>query len=154
MARLGHFVRLCAREVDFPAVLGDDTIAIIFVEADFVRAFNTTQRIIASARDAEIHYGENFAGIKFSAGLAGFPEHGIDPDVLLSSCQSFLAEAKLAAGDVVLPAPSRLLKTSKAMLDGNLTKPQDLANSFAFWGDVVSRNQEPVPLPPARRSSG
>lgn len=150
MSRLRKIALLCSREVDFPALISPNTIGIIFVETEFTRAFNITQRILSGARLAENACNNSPVGIKFSAAVASFPHHGLCGDLLFSSCENFLAEAKLRQEETVVPVPGKLNDT-KEIENYYAPKIKSLNNSFGFWGDLVTRQQESVTPPPPKR---
>jgi diguanylate cyclase (GGDEF)-like protein len=91
-------LRACVRESDTVARLGGDEFVVILPDLVHMDdALPVAEKIQESLYDPEAGGGNLFLGA--SVGLASYPEHGLDQDVLLARADGAMYEAKRAGGN-------------------------------------------------------
>jgi diguanylate cyclase (GGDEF)-like protein/PAS domain S-box-containing protein len=98
------------RKADIPCRFGGEEFVLILPEANLEDAAAKAESLRAAVRELEITHDRDVLGrITLSLGVAAFPEHGAEPDLLLKLADEALYEAKRGGRDQVVcargPAP-------------------------------------------------
>jgi diguanylate cyclase (GGDEF)-like protein len=96
------------------ARLGGDEFAVLMPVGDLKEAKSVALRIL-KALETPISLEEQTVDLGAGIGISGYPEHGADPELLLSHAEVAMYEAKLSGNEAVLYDPS-LDRTSQESL--------------------------------------
>lgn len=101
LIELARRVRAEIRDIDLLARYGGEEFVLILPETDVEGGLRTAQKIRAAIA-SEVFDGEPPLPVTISAGLACFPDHGAEPQLLLRNADTALYEAKGAGKNQVV----------------------------------------------------
>lgn len=90
--------KTCLRESDTVARMGGDEFAILLPSASHLDGASTVARKILATFTKPLQIGDRSFNIGASLGIALFPEHGNEPDMLMRAADAAMYEAKRTQG--------------------------------------------------------
>jgi diguanylate cyclase (GGDEF)-like protein len=88
------------RKEDVACRYGGEEFAVILPETSLETACDRAEELRRAVHGLNLdHHGQSLGGITISLGVAVFPQHGEEPDVLLRAADAALYQAKHAGRD-------------------------------------------------------
>ena len=101
---VGEFLSSHMRESDVACRYGGEEFAVIVPGASLVDTLTFAERLRAGLQALRVELPKTVA-LTASLGVSAFPEHGMEPELLLSAADGALYRAKLTGRNRVIPAP-------------------------------------------------
>jgi diguanylate cyclase (GGDEF)-like protein len=106
LRELGHLLRARLRVEDVICRYGGEEFVVILPEAALPVAVERAEQLRADVRALVIrHYGQTLGAVTLSAGVAMYPEHAPDGELLVRAADQALYQAKQQGRDRVVVAP-------------------------------------------------
>jgi diguanylate cyclase (GGDEF)-like protein len=100
LSALGRLMLSRVRKEDVACRYGGEEFAVILPETSLETACDRAEELRRAVHGLNLdHHGQSLGGITISLGVAVFPQHGEEPDVLLRAADAALYQAKHAGRD-------------------------------------------------------